>query len=218
MREVIAPLRRGCTETARALRVHSAIMKRVPLLLLALSGCSIVKAAHLRDDWAQGDQRAVRRLTVVVQPLPDGNPKAGEAFARIARRYVNQKRDFLVKKEVVLAEPAKLSALCGGEEAIEGVLFLKPVLKAVGSGFEAELGGVLARCPDGREAWTGRAAGSFPAKDPGLVEVTANYVQELGPEVERYVPPALNLLRPLLDTLPQPILTEADVDEKLTLD
>jgi probable lipoprotein (TIGR04455 family) len=194
-------------------------MKLLPVvLLLALSSCSIVKAARIRDDWAQADQRAVRRLVVVVQPLPEGNQKAGEAFARIARRYVNQKRDFLVKKEVVLSEAPKLAELCGGEDAIEGVLFLKPSLKAAGSGFEAELSGALARCTDGREAWTGQAAGSFPAKDPGLVEVTANYVQELGPEVDRYVPPAMNLLRPLLDTLPQPILTEADVDEKLTLD
>lgn len=194
-------------------------MKRLTLVLLfGLSSCSIVKAARIRDDWAQADQRAVKRLVVVVQPLPEGSQKAGEAFARIARRYVNQKRDFLVKQEVVQAEPPKLAELCGGDEAIEGVLFLKPRLEAVGSGFEAELSGALARCGDGREAWTGLAAGSFPSKDPRLVEVTSIYVQELGPEVERYVPPALNLLRPLLDTLPQPILTEADLDEKITLD
>lgn len=193
-------------------------MKRLVFLLLAFSSCSIVKAARIRDDWAQGDRQAVRRLAVVVQPLPDGSQKAGEAFARIARRYVNQKRDFLVKQEVVQAEAPKLAELCGGEDAVEGVLFLKPAFKPEGSGFEAELSGALARCPDGREAWTGQAAGSFPSKDPGLVEVTAIYVQEFGAEVERYVPPALNLLRPLLDTLPQPVLTEADVDEKLTLD
>ena len=190
----------------------------LPVLLIALTSCSIVKSARVRDDWAQGDQRAVKRLVVVVQPLPDGNAKAGEVFARVARRYVNQKRDFLVKKEVVLAEPPKLAELCGGEDAIEGVLFLKPSLHAEGLGFEAELDGSLARCTDGREAWTGKAAGSFPAKDPGLVEVTHVYVQELGADAERYVPPALNLLRPLLDTLPQPILTEVDLDEKLTLD
>lgn len=193
-------------------------MTRLVFLLLALSSCSIVKAARIRDDWAQVDRQAVRRLAVVVQPLPDGNQKAGEAFARIARRYVNQKRDFLVKKEVVQAEAPKLADLCGGEDAIEGVLFLKPGFKPRAGGFEAELSGALARCSDGREAWTGQAAGSFLSKDPGLVEVTTIYVQEFGAEVERYVPPALNLLRPLLDTLPQPILTEADVDEKLTLD
>lgn len=194
-------------------------MKRLlPVILLVCASCSIVKAARVRDDWAQADQKVVKRLVVVVQPLPDGNAKAGEAFALIARRYVNQKRDFLVKQQQVSAEPLTLVALCGGEEAIEGVLFLSPTLKAVGSGFEASVVGKLARCGDGREAWTGEAAGSFPSKDPGLASVTGVYVQELGPEVAPYVPPALNLLRPLLDTLPQPILTEADVEEKLTLD
>ena len=116
------------------------------------------------------------------------------------------------------AEPPKLAALCGGDDAIEGVLLLKPRLEAVGSGFEAEVTAALARCGDGREAWTARAAGSFRSTDPGLTSVTEVYVQELGPDAARYVPPALNLLRPLLDTLPQPVLTEADVDEKLTLD
>lgn len=187
-------------------------------LLALTSSCAVVKASTLRDDWAQTDQKTVRRLAVLVQPLPDGNQKAGEAFARIARRYVNQKRDFLVKKEVVQAEPVLLSAVCGGEDAIEGVLILRPVFKPVGDGFEASLVGALARCSDGREAWAVEAGGSFPSKDSGLVEVTQVYVQEFGPEVERYVPPALNLLRPALDTLPQPVLTEADVEEKLTLD
>jgi probable lipoprotein (TIGR04455 family) len=186
--------------------------------LVLLSSCSIVKSARVRDDWAQTDQRTVKRLAIVVRPLPDGSLKAGEVFARVARRYVNQKRDFLVKKELALAQAPKLAEVCGGEDAIEGVLWLKPSLKAVGEGFEAELWGELTRCGDGREAWAGQAAGRFPSKDNGLVEVTAIYVQEFGVEIERYVPPALNVLRPLLDTLPQPVLSEVDVDEKLTLD
>ena len=41
---------------------------------------------------------------------------------------------------------------------------------------------------------------------------------EYGAQVERYVAPAMNLLRPMLDTLPQPQLTEADQEEKMTLD
>lgn len=193
------------------------LARLAPVFLLA-TGCSIVKASFIRDDWAQADQKAVKRLAVVVQPLPDGNAKAGEAFARIARRYVNQKRDFLVKKELSVATAPQLTEVCGGDDAIEGVLFLKPDLKKQGEGFEISLEGSLARCPDGREAWKGSAAGSFPSKDPGLVEVTNVYTQEFGPEVGPYVPPAMNVLRPLLDTLPQPVLTEADVDEKLTLD
>lgn len=155
---------------------------------------------------------------MVVQPLPEGQAKAGEVFARIARRYVNQKRDFLVKVERFEAQPPELSSLCGGDDAIEGVLWLHPVVTGAGDGFEAELKASLVRCADGREAWAAEANGSFPVKDPGLVEVTGVYVRELGPEVERYVPLAMNLLRPALDTLPQPTLTEDDVTEKLGLD
>lgn len=194
-------------------------MKRalLPLVLFA-SSCSVVKSARIRDDWAQADQRAVKRLAVVVSPLPAAHEKAGEAWARVARRYVNQKRDFLVKKEVSQATAPQLGEVCGGEDEIEGALFLKPNVVAKGGGFEIEVVGALARCSDGREAWNGTAAGSFDAQDPRLVEVTNVYAQEFGDEVRPYVPPAFNVLRPLLDTLPQPVLTDADVDEKLTLD
>ncbi|MBL8920512.1 MAG: MXAN_6521/LA_1396 family lipoprotein [Myxococcaceae bacterium] len=189
-----------------------------PVVVLALlSGCSIVRRSTVRDDWAATDRSKVKRLVVLVQPLPDGQEKAGELFARIARRYVNMKRDFLVKQEKFAAAAPDLSSLCGGEDAIEGVLLLSPALTRKGDGFEIEVKGSLKRCGDGREAWTAEAGGSFPTKDSLLVEVTKTYVGELGPEVEPYVAPAMNVLRPVLDTLPQPQLTEQDQDEKIGL-
>ncbi len=138
----------------------------------------------------------------------------------MARRYVNQKRDFLVKQEHAdaLATEVPNASVCGGDDAIEGVLRLTPRLQPKDGGFEVELTGTLQRCADGREAWRATAAGSFPSKDERLVEVTAIYVQEFGAAVEPFIAPAFNVLRPLLDTLPQPALTEADLDEKLTLD
>jgi probable lipoprotein (TIGR04455 family) len=182
-----------------------------------LSGCSIVKRYTVRDDWATVDRSKVKRLVLLVQPLPDGQEKAGELVARIARRYVNMKRDFLVKQEKVVATAPELASLCGGDDAIEGVLRLSPVMVKQGSGFEVQLKAALLRCGDGREAWTAEAAGSFPSKDERLVEVTKSYVSELGAEVEPYVAPAMNVLRPVLDTLPQPLLSEQDQDEKIGL-
>lgn len=187
------------------------------VVLALVGGCSIVKRYAVRDDWATVDRMKVKRLVVVVQPLPDGQQQVGALFARVARRYVNMKRDFLVKQEVASAVMPELPALCGGEEAIEGVLKLTPALTRRDSGFEVEVKGALLRCGDGREAWTAEAGGSFPSKDERLIEVTKTYVGELGSEVEPYVAPAMNVLRPLLDTLPQPLLTEQDQDEKIGL-
>lgn len=194
-------------------------MKRALLVLVvAASGCSVVKASRISDTWQTEDSTAVKRLALVVQPLPNAQEPAGQAWARIARRYVNQKRDFLVKREIAQAAAVQLADVCGGEDAIEGVLTLTPSVVAKGDGFEVDVKGALVRCSDGRESWSGTAAGSFPSKDKLLVEVTNVYVQEFGEAVAPYVPPAMNVLRPLLDTLPQPTLTEADLDEKMTLD
>jgi probable lipoprotein (TIGR04455 family) len=188
------------------------------LVVFVLSaGCSIVKRSTVVDDWATVDRSKVKRLAVLVQPLPDGNEKAGELFARIARRYVNMKRDFLVKQEKFAATTPELSALCGGDDAIEGVLFLTPTLTKKGTGFEIDVKASLKRCGDGRASWTAEAGGSFPSKDELLVELTKTYVSELGAEVEPYVAPAMNVLRPVLDTLPQPLLSEQDQDEKIGL-
>ncbi|MDX2010005.1 MAG: MXAN_6521/LA_1396 family lipoprotein [Myxococcaceae bacterium] len=190
----------------------------VAAVALALgAGCSVVKKYTVRDDWATVDRAKVKRLVVVVQPLPDGQEKAAELFARIARRYVNMKRDFLVKQEKFAQAMPELAGLCGGDDAIEGVLRLSPTMTKQGTGFEVELKGALLRCGDGREAWAAEAAGSFPSKDERLVEVTRTYVGELGAEVEPYVAPAMNVLRPVLDTLPQPLLSEQDQDEKIGL-
>jgi probable lipoprotein (TIGR04455 family) len=187
------------------------------VVLLALASGCVVKKSFVRDDWKTEDRAKVKRLAVFVEPLPGGSEKAGELFARVARRYVNMKRDFLVKQEKFAATLPELASLCAGDDAIEGVLVLSPVATAKAGGFELTLTGALKRCGDGREAWTAEAGGSFSSKDDKLVEVTKTYVGELGAEVEPWVAPAMNLLRPVLDTLPQPTLTEADQDEKITL-
>ena len=205
-------------KAVRCYRVRAVRRLLFLCVMVVLPACSVVKASTLRPDWAQEDQRLVKRLAVVVEPLPDGNPKAAELVARIARRYVNLKRDFLVKREVFADKAIALAEVCGGDDAIEGMLVLHVTLTKRGEGYESELTGALQRCSDGREAWSVNAAGSFASKDERLTEVTQVYVREVGVEVEPYVAPVMNLLRPALDTLPQPVLTEDDVNEKLSLD
>lgn len=169
-----------------------------------------------RDDWTTVDQSKVKRLAVVVQPLPAGQEKPGQLMGQVARRYVNMKREFLVLSYTALAGTFDAKTSC--TEGLDGLIWLKPTVTAKGDGFEASVEARLIRCYDGQEAWAADAGGSFPSRDDGLKEVAANYGKELGPEVEAYVPLAMNLLRPVLDTLPKPVLTEDDLTEKMSLD
>jgi probable lipoprotein (TIGR04455 family) len=195
-------------------------MRLWPVLgFVVLAGCaSTVKSQRLRPDYAQVDRQHVKRLVVVTQPLPDGKPEVGELWSLIARQWVNQNRDFLVKNNVTLPErptDAAFKGLC--TEGIEGVLWLDPQVKRTGDGVETAVKAQLLRCADGQEVWAADAGGSWGSQDDKYKERTAQYVQQFGPEVEPYVVPSYKLLVATLGTLPNPELTEADKDEKIDL-
>src|SRR6202022_1931546 len=103
----------------------------------------------------------------------------------IARRYANQKREFLAKKELAdNGSQAKPTDVCG--EGLEGVLWLKPTVSHSGGGFEAQVDARLLRCSDGQETWAAQAAGSWSRHDDTLKQTASQYATELGPEVEPY--------------------------------
>lgn len=195
-------------------------MNRLVLVLglTLLAGCSTVKSSRIRPDYESVDKFQVKRLVVVTWPLPDGKPEVGELWSLLARRYVNQNRDFIAKSNVALAgnpEDTSFKGLC--IEGLEGVLWLSPDVRRADKGVEAAVKARLQRCSDGQEVWAAEAAGSWPSQDDRYRELTAQYTGELGPGVEPYVAPTFRLLSATLDTLPRPTLTEADIEEKIEL-
>lgn len=186
-------------------------------LLLLTSACSVVKMHRLSPAWETEDRLKLKRVALVVQPLPVGDEKVGAMFARLARRYVHQKKEFLLVSDAArAAPPADKSTDC--PDKVDGILVLSPVFTPHQGGFALEVKAQLLRCSDGQEEWAAEAAGSFPSQDEGLKEVAANYAREYGAGVEPYVAPTMRLLRPMLDTLPNPQLNAEDQDEKMTLD
>ncbi|PTL81329.1 MXAN_6521/LA_1396 family lipoprotein [Vitiosangium sp. GDMCC 1.1324] len=195
-------------------------MNRLALVLglVLLAGCATVKGSRVRSDYEAVDKTQVKRLVVVTQPLPDGKQEVGELWSLVARRYVNQNRDFIARSNVALAgspEDASFKGLC--VDNLEGVLWLSPDVRRKGNGVEAAVKAQLLRCRDGQEVWSAEAAGSWPSDDARYMELTAQYTGELGPEVSPYVAPTFRLLSATLDTLPRPQLNDEDVTEKIEL-
>src|SRR6476661_201641 len=113
------------------------------IVFLALStGCSVVKETRIRSDWNTVDANKVKRLVVVTSPLPDNNEHVGQLWSRIARRYTNQKREFIAKEELAVATlEGGAKSLC--KEGIEGVLHLAPTVARKGDGVEAAVSAQL---------------------------------------------------------------------------
>ncbi|MFL5343875.1 MAG: MXAN_6521/LA_1396 family lipoprotein [Hyalangium sp.] len=183
-----------------------------------LTACATVKNSTTRPDYAQVDKQRVKRLVVVTQPLPDGKQPVGELWSLIAREYINQNRDFLVKQNLTQeaqATDASLKALC--TEGFEGVLLLAPQVKRTQDGADTAVRARLMRCADGEDVWSAEASGSWDSRDEKFRERVEHYVKQFGPEVEPYVVPTYKLLKATLDTLPNPELNDADKDEKIEL-
>ncbi len=182
--------------------------------LAALAGCGSVEHVHVRPDYDTVDRTRTYRVVVVTAPLPAGNHTVGELWSLIARRYVNQHRDFIVARHV--AAPEQPRDLCG--EHTEAVLWLQPSVGRAKSQVWAKVRARLWRCSDHKDIWEAEAKGRWEEADPTVHELTERYREELGPAVVPYVPATFHLLRETLDTLPYPrLVRDQDVMEKIEL-
>lgn len=194
--------------TARLLGVAAA-------LALAAGCTTVVKSARIRADWEAVDRQRVKRLVIVTQPYPAGEEKVAQMWSTIAARRIDLKRDFIIKdKQAKGADaPCDPKSFCG--EGIEGVLWLRPDVQKKDGGVEAAVSGTLLRCVDGVAVWTAEAAGSWNSHEEKLAQTVTDYTAEFGPEVEPYVVASYHLLHDALDTLPNPVLTEEDKEDKI---
>lgn len=201
----------------------------LPVLLCLTSGCAnVVRSTYLRPDYDQVDKTKTARLVIIIQPHPGDQPKVAELWARMARRYVHLKRQYIIKAHTTSAQPASAFAVqtvctdaqkdLGEEERVEGVLWIEPtVLKGDEEGLKFDAGAKarLLRCSDGSEVWSAEGQGEFDSASATTLRQSWDYAAELGAEVGPYVAPSWELLRPILDTLPDVVLDEAGVEEKV---
>lgn len=190
------------------------------LLTLAAVGCTPLRYAQVRPDYDRVDRERTKRLLVVTTPNPQNEPRLGELWSTVARRYVNAHRQFIARASQGAPEGAAAAdplQLCSPE--YDGVLWLKPtVARHENAGtVHAAVAARLLRCRDGGLVWSAGAEATFKSDDPDVKELGEIYVAELGEEVRPYFPATFKLLKTVLDTLPDPVLTEADKDEKIEL-
>ncbi len=179
-------------------------------IALLATGCGASVQSWTRDDYAAADQKQVKHLSLQVRGV--GEPLR-RMWTLLARRYVNQHRNFILRP-AELASDASLGTACAGKE---GVLGLEVSHLGRGGEIAVNLQAKILRCRDGEPVWTGVVQGSWPSDEPTVAELRAHYVAELGNDIEAYVAPAFLALKALVATLPEPILTDDDQMEKIEL-
>jgi len=188
------------------------------ILVASSTGCSTLRSSWIRDDYPASDRTETLRLGVLTDPA-HVSPEICELMSLVARRYVNQKRDFIVKENACGAKPSSC------RDGLEGLLLLRPSSTLHHEGedeaklkVELSLDAELIRCRDGQAIWRAEGQGQWGSQDKNVSELVATYVGELGEAVRPFVPASFHLLRAVLDSLPTPVLMgEEAIMEKIEL-
>lgn len=174
------------------------------------SACGASVKSWVREDYAAQDQSQVKHLALQVRGLPAEQQRL---WYLMARRYINQHRNFILRP-AELAHEATLGVACAGQE---GVLGLDVAQALKGSDVALQVQGRIQRCRDGQEVWTGSVQGAWSSDEATVAELKAHYVKELGEAIAPFVAPAFLAIKALVATLPQPVITGDDEMEKIEL-
>ncbi|MSQ81538.1 MAG: hypothetical protein EXR77_01280 [Myxococcales bacterium] len=231
----LGPLTRVIVQFVRQAGLNSAAaMARqtgAALLLAAIAvgaqGCGgTLGQTWTVDNYAASDQAQTKRLAVAVTVSTHGvtagaTQAVQQLWANVARRYANQHRDFLVRGAVVAASTqTALAMACGlgtADRPIQGAIVVVGAQTAVGDGAQVAVQAQLVRCADAKVIWKASGENRFASDDPTVAELTQFYMRELGAGVQPWVAPVFHLLRTVLETMPAPVLSDAETMEKIDL-
>lgn len=176
---------------------------------LVLAACGTVQSVYLHPEFSAVHANRIARLAIVADVVGEG--ARPELWLKLAQRYTNDHRDFLVKRAVESAESSCNSG------AVDGIMSVHGTQQEDGAQVLLTAVVSIQNCL-GQKIWEASASGTYDAVDPELVELARSYQDELGEDVATYVPGAFRILRDVLERLPQPLLSDEYILEKIDLE
>ncbi len=181
--------------------------------VVLLSSCSAVQATWVKPDYNVKAPDATKRIAVVAWAPADHAALAG-LLSHVAADRIDLRMNYLVHKTEVMVRG--WSDICG---ELEGVLSIRAIVVTLQPNDRVQLVLVaeLHDCKTGALLWRVEGSEGIASEDDDLSALTESYTNNLGPEVGRYAAPAFLILRDMLETLPDPTLTDDEIMEKIEL-
>jgi probable lipoprotein (TIGR04455 family) len=190
-------------------------MGRSPLVAVVLvaAGCgSAIDASYLLRGYDVRGTGAVKRVRVAGW-APAGQPELATLASQVATDLLKLRKNYLVYPPVTLKRD--FGEACDG---VEGVLVVRVLdLGIHGDDVSTRVETGLSRCSDGALVWRTEGAKDASSKDEHLQNLAAAYVGRAGASARRFAAPLFSLLQELLAPIPDPVLDDQEVMEKIEL-
>jgi probable lipoprotein (TIGR04455 family) len=182
-------------------------------IALVSFACTSVRRQFIVQGYTRNPGQMVKRIVIISEPSPQNKDLTG-LISAIARDLIRTNRNYLV-----------YGTLSTEREVVEACKTRDGVLKmwvgradAVGEHIDLEITGELRRCSDNAVIWSATARNSGKSRNRSLKNLVQSYVEEYGNQAEVYAAPAFNIIEDIVETMPNPELTEDELMEKIDLE
>jgi probable lipoprotein (TIGR04455 family) len=182
-------------------------------IALVSFACTSVRRQFILKDYTKNPGQMVKRIVIISEPSPQNKNLAGLIRA-MTRDLIKTNRNYLVYG--TLSTDREVAEAC---KTRDGVLKMRVGrADAVGEHIDLEITGELRRCSDNSAVWSATARNSGKSRNRSLKNLVQSYVEEYGNQAEVYAAPAFNIIEDLVETMPNPELTEDELMEKIDLE
>ncbi len=190
---------------------------RAAVALLALTTLASACGGAIRSRYALAGYDAlapgaIKRIAVAGW-APASHADVAPLAAQVAADFVKLRKNYLVHPPV--AEKRDFAEACAG---VEGVLEVRVLeLATTGDEVTARVEASLFRCGDGALLWRTEGGLAASSRDVSLEKLAEAYRTRAGESAARFAAPLFAILQQLLGPLPDPVLTDDEVTEKIEL-
>jgi probable lipoprotein (TIGR04455 family) len=187
-------------------------MKQLIVLTLLTSACSSLGNTYVAPGYQSTSADAVKRITVGAW-APAEQAGAATIIARVAADFVKLRKNYLVPESIVLRGWED-----GCKENRDGVLVVRVLQSKIEEqDVDLTVAVELYRCKDGTLLWRAEGEGNGKSNDANLKEMVDNYARDVDPAATQFAAPAFVVLQNVLDALPDVVLSDAEIEEKIEL-
>ncbi len=179
------------------------------------SNCSSIKSVYIRDKYTENNGAMIKKVIVAVK-VPENYPESALLISSIAADIIKLRTNYIVY-EYKTFHNEKREDLC--RKGIEGIFFFDiEQIEVHKNKVNLEIKSSLYNCSTGEYPWEVHAEKTTESDNADLKELTIEYKEKFKNSASLFAAPSFVIIQDIVESLPDPELTDDEVDLKIKLD
>ncbi len=200
-------------------QLNKSVYLSVILAVAAVSSCT-VSHTYVKDTYETEEKKTVKRIGLAVTPN-EHETSVNRLYNEIRFDHLSSKKEYIIPKFLYNVNLNDLADACKKNPDLNGIIFtefreLQPNEKKT----RVRINSVssLWSCDKKDKVWEAAGSGTWSSRDSGYTQVISSYTNRIGESAVIYAVPFFKYIKKMYKSLPDPLLTDDDIMEKVMND